>query len=336
MSSQFSRRPARRRIAGIAAAAGLALTAALTAPVAAGTAVAAQPDPQAQAGAIGPGVQVATPVTGGAELCTANFLYTPAAGQDGRRDEPGGRGAEHQSAPSGALYLGAAAHCMAGEDAMSSVDGCREPVMPEGIEVGIRGRDGRNYTGRVAYNSWAVMQDRGETDPQLCLYNDLSLIELSPAAAAVADPTVPGFGGPTGLDTDGTEQGEKVYSFQPNQLVATPYKQGLSLGQPEGPRTHVVLTTPPGVPGDSGSGYLDARGRAFGLLSSLMLPTNTNGVTDIARALAYAERYGEVGALEVVPGRVPFSPGVLPLTELPTGPSLLPLPLPDLTPAPLR
>lgn len=333
MSPQFSRRPARRRIAGIAAAAGLAITAALTAPVAAGAATAA---PAVQAGAIGPGVQIATPVTGGAELCTANFLYTPAAGQDGNGDEPGGRGAEHQAAPAGVLYLGAAAHCMAGEDAMSSVDGCSEPVMPEGIEVGIRGRDGKNYTGRVAYNSWAVMQDRGETDPQLCLYNDLSLIQLSPAAVAVADPTVPGFGGPTGLDTDGTEQGEKVYSFQPNQLVATPYKQGLSLGQPEGPRTHVVSTTPPGVPGDSGSGYLDARGRAFGLLSSLMLPTNTNGVADIARALAYAERYGEVGALEVVPGRVPFTPGVLPLTELPGGPSLPALPLPDLTPAPLR
>ncbi|MBO4239875.1 serine protease [Pseudonocardia alni] len=336
MSSQFSRRPARRRIAGIAAAAGLAVTAALTAPAAAGVATAAPSAPAVQAGAIGPGVQIATPVTGGAELCTANFLYTPAAGQDGHRDEPGVRGAEHQAAPAGVLYLGAAAHCMAGEDAMSSVDGCREPVMPEGIEVGIRGRDGKNYTGRVAYNSWAVMQDRGETDPQLCLYNDLSLIQLSPAAVAVADPTVPGFGGPTGLDTDGTEQGEKVYSFQPNQLVATPYKQGLSLGQPEGPRTHVVSTTPPGVPGDSGSGYLDARGRAFGLLSSLMLPTNTNGVTDIARALAYAQRYGEVGALEVVPGRAPFTPGVLPLTELPSGPSLPALPLPDLTPAPLR
>ncbi|MEJ8281440.1 serine protease [Pseudonocardia spirodelae] len=329
--SQFSRRPARRRIAGIAAAAGIAVTAALTAPAAAGTAVAAPV--AAPAGAIGPGVQIATPVTGGAELCTANFLYTPAAGQDGHED---GHGAEHQSAPSGTLYLGAAAHCMAGEDAMSSVDGCREPVMPEGIEVGIRGRDGRNYTGRVAYNSWAVMQDRGERDPQLCLYNDLSLIRLPPEAAAVADPTVPGFGGPTGLDTDGTTEGEKVYSFQPNQLVATPYKQGLSLGQPEGPRTHVVATTPPGVPGDSGSGYLDARGRAFGLLSSLMLPTNTNGVTDVARALAYAAEHGEVGRLDVVPGRVPFSPGVLPLTELPGGPSLPELPLPDLTPAPLR
>ena len=323
--SQHPRRVA-RRIAGIGAAAGLAVVAALTVP-AAGTAAA---DP-APAAAIGPGVQIATPVTGGAELCTANFLYTPSGGQDGHRD---GDGAEHQSAPAGKLYLGAAAHCMAGEEARSSVDGCVEPVQPEGIEVRIAGRDGRDYSGRVAYNSWAVMQEQGETDPQRCLYNDFSLIELSPEAAAVTDPTVPGFGGPVALDTDGTRNGETVYSHQPNQLGATPDKQGLSLGRPDSPWTHVVATAPPGVPGDSGSGYLDAEGRAFGLLSSLMLPTTTNGVTDIALALEYAAEHGSVGAIELVPGTRPFTPGGLSLTELPSGPAL-PQPLPELTPAPL-
>lgn len=325
--SQHPRR-ATRRIAGLGAAAGLALAAALTVPAVAGSA-AAQPAPVA---AIGPGVQIATPVTGGAELCTANFLYTPVAGQDGHRD---GDGAEHQSAPAGKLYLGAAAHCMAGEQARSSVDGCVEPVMPEGTGIGILGRDGTTYAGRLAYNSWAAMKEQGETDPRLCLYNDFSLIELSPEAAAVADPTVPGFGGPVALDTDGTRSGETVYSFQPNQLGATPNKQGLSLGQPEGPRTHVVATVPPGVPGDSGAGYLDARGRAFGLLSSLMLPTSTNGVTDIARALEYAAEHGSIGAVDLVPGTRPFTPGVLSLTETPSGPALPSQPLPELTPAPL-
>lgn len=301
------------------AAVGLAVAAALTVPGAAS----AEPGGSSGPGAIGPGVQISTPVGNGAELCTANFLYS----------------ADGES--SGKLYLGAAAHCMAGENAMSSINGCVEPVMPEGIEVSLAGRDGRTYTGTVAYNSWAVMQERGETAEDLCLYNDLSLIELSPEAAAVADPTVPGFGGPTALDTDGTRNGETVYSHQPNQLTATPDKQGRSLGQPEGPRTHVVVTVPAGVPGDSGSGYLDADGEAFGLLSSLMLPTGSNGVTDIAQALDYAAEFGSVGSLELVPGTEPFSASGLTTTEAPSGPDAPDAPdspglLPELTPVPLR
>ncbi|MFP5070792.1 serine protease [Pseudonocardia nantongensis] len=324
------RRRAGRRLAGLGVAVGLVLTTALTAPVAA--AAPAQPAPGP--GAIGPGVRIATPVRGGAELCTANFLFTGAGRPDGHAD--GEWGAEHQAAPSGDLYLGAAAHCMAGEEAMSSVDGCVEPVLPEGIEVRIAGRDGRTYSGTVAYNSWKVMQDRGETDRDLCLFNDLSLIRLGPEAAAVADPTVPGFGGPTGLDTDGTVDGEPVYSHQPNQLPATPNKQGVSLGRPEGPRTHVVLTVPGGVPGDSGAGFLDREGRAFGLLSSLLLPTSANGVTDLATALDYATEHGRIGPVDLVPGTRPFSSAVLPLTEQPAGPYAPPRPLPELVPAPLR
>lgn len=313
-----------RRLLGVGAAVGLVVAASLT-----GTAASAAP--AAGPGAVGPGVQIATPVGGGAELCTANFLFTAGGTPDGHRDD----GAGHRTSTAGRLFLGAAAHCTAGEGAMSSVDGCAEPVLPSGTAVRIAGRDGRAYTGTLAYNSWAVMQARGETDRNLCLFNDFSLIELSPGAAAVADPDVPGFGGPTGLDTDGTRNGETVYSHQPNQLTATPDKQGVSLGQPDGPRTHVVVTVPAGVPGDSGSGYLDRDGRAFGVLSSLLLPTAANGVTDIASALDYAAEYGGTGPIELVPGTTPFSPAELPLTELPAGPELPTVPLPDLRPAPL-
>ena len=363
-----------RRMAGAAIALGVAAAAALTAPMAASAAPEAAFAP-ADTAAIGPGVQISTPVGSGAELCTANFLYAAGTGAEGGTDpghggpsgeeggtDPGHGGpsgeeghgdghsgrAEHQAdeahtesgaqpsgAPDGPVYLGTAAHCMAGEDAQSSVDGCAEPVQPEGLEVSILGRDGQAYTGRVAYNSWATMQGRGETDPQLCNLNDLALIRIDDADVARSNPTVPGFGGPTALDTDGTTDGEKVYSYQPNQLVATPNKQGVSFGQPEGPRTHVVATVPPGVPGDSGSGYLDAEGKAFGVLSSLMAPTTTNGVADIAQALDYAEAYGTVGALTVVAGDAPFTPGGLPLTEMPSGPQLPSLPLPKLLPSPL-
>lgn len=359
--SQHPRRAA-RRIAGLGTAAGLVLAAAFGAaaadpggagaaaavpaaagvaaavPLAAGPAVvlpAAQSAPavpaaQPAGAGIGPGVQIATPVAGGAELCTANFLYTAAGAADGQRDDDG---QVHRRVPAGALYLGTAAHCMVAESARSSVDGCVEPVQPHGTEVGIVGRDGTVHSGRVAYNSWAVMQERGERDPQLCLYNDFALIELGPSAAAVADPTVPGFGGPSGLNAGGTAGGDRVYSYQPNQAAPTPFKQGVSFGRPEGPRTHVVATLPPGVPGDSGAGYLDAQGRAFGVLSSLMLPTATNGVTDIAQALGYAAAFGPLGPVELVPGTAGFTPRGMPLTELPAVPER---PLPEVRPVPLR
>jgi hypothetical protein len=233
----------------------------------------------------------------------------------------------------GTVYLGTAAHCMAGAEATSSVDGCKEPVMDDGTRIGIRGRDGKDYSGTLAYNSWATMQAKGESDPALCTENDLALVALAPEDVAKTSPTVPGLGGPTALDTDGTADGERVYSYQPNQVVVAPNKQGVSLGQPD-PWTHVVATVPPGVPGDSGSGYMDGQGHAFGSLSSLMAPTTTNGVADIAQALAYAADKGSMGDVSLVAGDRPFSPSGLPLTELPTMPEL-PLPLPKLVPSPL-
>ncbi|MFP5020018.1 trypsin-like peptidase domain-containing protein [Pseudonocardia phyllosphaerae] len=298
-----------RRLAGAGTAVGLAVAAALTAPVVASAAPGAPAGP----GAIGPGSQISTPQQGGAELCTANFVFSG----------------------NGKTYLGAAAHCMAGENSSQGVDGCKEPVMPEGVRVDIAGRDGKTYTGTVAYNSWKVMQDKGEKARDLCTFNDLSLIELSPEAEKAVDPTVPNFGGPTALDTDGTKDGEKVYSYQPNQTAPTPNKQGVSLGQPDGPRTHVVQTTPPGIPGDSGSGFLDADGKAFGVLSSLMAPTSSNGVTDLSKALDYAAANGKIGKVSLVPGNKPFTPGNAKLTKLPSGSELPQTPLPELQPLPL-
>ncbi|MDQ5894594.1 MAG: hypothetical protein QG596_855 [Actinomycetota bacterium] len=53
--------------------------------------------------------------------------------------------------------------------------------------------------------------------------------------------------------------------------------------------SHNVYTLTPGVPGDSGSGFLNGSGQAFGTLSTLqLLPTvGANGVGDLAKELAY-------------------------------------------------
>src|ERR671929_20583 len=48
-------------------------------------------------------------------------------------------------------------------------------------------------------------------------------------------------------------------------------------------------TATPGIPGDSGSAFIDARGRAFGILSTLQIAplAGGNGVGDVSRELAY-------------------------------------------------
>ncbi len=43
------------------------------------------------------------------------------------------------------------------------------------------------------------MQGRGETDADTCQYNDFALVKLAAADVAEVNPSVPKFGGPTGL-----------------------------------------------------------------------------------------------------------------------------------------
>ena len=238
----------------------------------------------APAATIAPGALMISPVDEGVtSTCTAAFVF---AGGD-------------------ATYLGYAAHCASAGESVG-LSGCDEPALPLGTDVTIVGTDGSRTSGRLAYTSWGAMQQRGESDTARCLHNDFALVELEPTDAARVDPTVPVFGGPTGLDTDGTVAGEPVASYQPNGS-RTSAKQGRSLGAADAGLAHLVETRPPGRPGDSGSGYLDADGRAFGVLSTLFTDgSDTNGVTDLTHALDYVNAFGGIGEVELVPGRTPF------------------------------
>jgi len=240
--------------------------------------------PAAQA-TITPGVQMLSPVGDGTtSSCTAAFVF---------------RGG-------GSTYLGYAAHCASSGESMG-LSGCEERALPLGTEVVIEGTDGSRTSGRLAYTSWGTMQQRGESDEDRCFLNDFALVELDPDDLARVNPSVPVLGGPTALDTDGTVPGEPVYSYQP-QNGGTAVKQGRSLGVTGGGLGHRVDTAPPGRPGDSGSGYLDADGDAFGVLSTLFLDgSRTNGVADLAQALAYANAYGGIGRVMLVPGTEPFT-----------------------------
>ena len=181
-------------------------------------------------------------------------------------------------------------------------------TLPLGTAVTIQGRNGRKAAGTLAYSSWRTMQKLDVTDDDLCAYNDFALVRISPTDAADVNPSVPELGGPTGLDSDGLTTGEAVYSFQPNNGGS-----GLKSGKAQAPdpsdRTHRVVITPPGIPGDSGAGFLDADGKAFGVLSTQFYDSrHTNGVADLALALAYADAHGGLGDITLVPGTEPFQP----------------------------
>ena len=236
---------------------------------------------------IHPGVMTNTEGSG---QCTSNFVF-----RDG-----------------GGTYLGQAAHC-AGTGAATDTNGCDAESLPLGTRVDV---DGATQPGTLAYSSWLAMQGSGETDENTCAYNDFALVRLDPADVARVDPTVPGFGGPTGVGGSGAMLGDTVYSYQNSSLrLGVPQlrpKQGTVIQGEGGGWSRTVLTVTPGIPGDSGSGFLSGSGQAIGTLSTLqVLPLpGTNGVGDLANELAYARSHG-FGGVNLVPGTRPFRPNLV-------------------------
>lgn len=257
--------------------AALALTAAaaLLAPV---TASAWAP---ASSAPIHPGVQTFT--QGG--QCTANFVFEEGS----------------------TVFIGQAAHC-SGTGGQTETDGCTSGSLPLGTAVEVTGA---KAPGTLVYNSWLAMQAAGETDPDTCAYNDLALIRLDAADAGSVNPSVPGFGGPTRVGSVGG-LGSTVYSYGNSELrgglTKLSPKQGV-VAQNEGNGwSHSVLTLSPGIPGDSGSGFMNGSGEAIGVLSTLQLAPlpASNGVGDLAKELAYARSHSTFGAVQMVPGTEPF------------------------------
>jgi hypothetical protein len=233
----------------------------------------------AEEATIHPGVQT---FTEGAQ-CTANFVFT-----DGS-----------------ATYIGQAAHC-SGTGAANETDGCLAESLPVGTPVEVTGA---SRPGVMVYNSWVAMQEAGETDPDTCAFNDFALIRLDPADVANVNPSIPAWGGPVALGDD-TDAGEQVYSFGNSGLRGgisqLGPKTGTSLGTVGG-WSHPVYTLSPGIPGDSGSAFLDSEGNAIGVLSTLAIAplAGSNNVSDLESALAYAAAHGF--DVQLVPGTEAFS-----------------------------
>jgi hypothetical protein len=283
---------ARSSVLVLAAAIALALSALVSAP-----ASSAPPSPAwapAASADIHPGVQM---YTQGAQ-CTANFVFTDGAGN---------------------AYVGYAAHC-AGTGEATDTNGCDAGSLPLGTRVQfVKGGSlisGGTTVGQgtLAYSSWLTMQGRSETDQNTCAYNDFALVRVDAGDVAKVNPSVPFWGGPVGIETQGSAAGETVYSYGNSSLrlglTQLSPKQGASLGTSGGGWTHPVYTATPGVPGDSGSAFLDAEGKALGTLSTLAIAplAGSNGVGDLSRELGYAQQHGGIAGLQLVSGTEPFNP----------------------------
>ena len=237
--------------------------------------------------------------TAGAQ-CTANFVYTDSAGN---------------------VYVGYAAHC-AGTGGQTDTNGCDTGSVPLGTPVDFT-NDGNLASegtivghGKLVYSSWVTMHDLGTSDANTCAYNDLALVKVDAADAGKVNPSIPFWGGPTGIDTDGTAAGDRVYTYGNSSLRAgitqlSPHT-GISIGDDPADSgwSHPLYTVSPGIPGDSGSGFVSADGKAVGVLSTLGLAPLplSNNIGDLGKELAFAQAHSGISGLALVPGTEQFSP----------------------------
>jgi hypothetical protein len=244
---------------------------------------------------IHPGTQM---YTAGAQ-CTANFVFSDGADN---------------------VYVGYAAHC-AGTGSSTDTDGCQTDSLPLGTKVtfneggSLVGEGTQVGSGTLAYSSWLTEKKLGTTDPNTCAYNDLALVKVAAGDVGKVNPSVPFWGGPTGIDTNGTAAGDRVYTYGNSSLRAgiallSPHT-GISLGDAaaDGGWSHPLYTVTPGIPGDSGSGFMSADGKAIGVLSTLGLAPlpASNNIGDLAKELAFAQAHSGISGLRLVPGTEPFS-----------------------------
>jgi hypothetical protein len=168
--------------------------------------------------------------------------------------------------------------------------------------------------GTLAYNSWIAMQSKGEKDANTCAFNDLALIKINAAQVTNVNPTVPFWGGPAGLAAGFATTAERVFSYGNSILrggvSALSPKTGVSRGEAESSAgwSSQVYTVTPGIPGDSGSGFMNSSGNALGVLSTVELApvAGSNGVGTLAKELAYANAATRLG-LSVAAGTTPFN-----------------------------
>ncbi|WP_433684832.1 hypothetical protein [Nocardia sp. CA-119907] len=247
---------------------------------------------------ITPGVQINTQ---GGRQCTANYTFVDNAGN---------------------VYLGQAAHCAGtGIGDLADPDGCTAESLPLGTEVTFNRGSLLMFpgevvgTGQLVYSSWLAMQHDGERDHNTCIYNDFALVKVAPQDVGKVNPSVPYWGGPVGINTTGTDIDDCVYGYGNSGLrfgiaeLSPRTGQSKADGQATAGWTHALTAPMPGIPGDSGSAFLDRNGYALGTLSTLgiSLPI-VNNIGDMSHELAYARAHSNISGLSLVLGTEPFNP----------------------------
>jgi hypothetical protein len=230
--------------------------------------------------------------------CTANFVFY-------RETSPGVFD----------LYIGQAAHC-ASTGGSTSTNGCTTPSLAVGTAVDL----GTGHMGTLAYSSWKTMQTMvpPESNPEVCAYNDLALVKVNPLDVGTVNPQVPNWGGPVSIGPAGTALavGAKVLTYGNSELrfgvkQLSPKEGYVASERPSG-WSFSVITATPGIPGDSGSGFMTRDGKAIGVLSTLQIfpGPGENGVGGLKKEVDYMLAHGGPA---VTLGTAPFlSGGVLP------------------------
>jgi len=171
----------------------------------------------------------------------------------------------------------------------------------------------------------------------MCIAHDFAMVRLDRADHASVNPSIPYWGGPTGLrPLSAMATGERILAYGNSETrqdtdAIQPLEGTGEIDWENGWRHDVQFVTP-GIPGDSGSAAIDNTGSAFGILTTLRFaPPAATGVTDLPRVLAYLRANTDLG-MRLAEGTEPFTGAGDALTPSPAG---APDPQPEEQPAPV-
>ena len=222
-----------------------------------------------------PGIQPGGVVMTDTEMCTLNFLFRTG---DGTR------------------YIGTAGHCILGDSPIEE-----ESPLPTGEEPAPEATEKTWAPGSGPVAQDASGQRLGEfAYAVLKEPRDFALIRLDPGVNA--SPQVAFFGGPTGINTDRSND-PVVLRYYGNGIgvgSAVPARSALAPGMQDPDQVYAVGLA---APGDSGTAVISADGRAVGVLVEVGIgvhPTESGsvvagnlggvGITRIGPQLARAEQ----------------------------------------------
>lgn len=199
------------------------------------------------------GVRPGAIISSDGATCTMNFLFT-----DGIRH-----------------YVGTAGHCVLDTPQFTLGSGRSEDVeqsWPAGTGPVALDAEG-NRIGRFVYG---LMQDP----------LDFSLVQLD--RGVPFNPRMCHFGGPTGINDDAVTSGTQLRYYGNGVGVGTlvPARPAVSQGTSNDDRVSAAGIV---LPGDSGAGVIDERGRAVGLVSTLGVGVGALELVGIPRIVPQIE-----------------------------------------------